>query len=231
LSKNSASGELSRQIYEQLGVTGLESRTSIEWDRLTVERVERLLARSPTNMLLDAGCGYGRIAVPLAQAGYQIVGVDVSPLMLEEAKRRAIEAGVSIELRLGDLCQLPFEDESFDVVLCMWLTFNELLHEEDQLAALAEMSRVVRSGGWCLIDGPPYMEDSSEVDEVDMSQYLDSGPRAAFTQVPLEECAAGRRFQQLMELANIQRYALYVDDCPGRLRYFLQFWPVSFVIR
>lgn len=224
----STSGELSRQIYEQLGVAGLESRTSREWDDLTVERVERLLAETPVEVILDAGCGYGRIAIPLSRNGYRIVGIDVSPIMLAEAQRRAEAANVSLDLRLGDLCDLPYDDASFDVVLCMWLTFNELLNERDQLAALAEMCRVLRPGGWCLIDGPPYMEDAGEADEVDMSKYRsDKSSKNDFMEVPIDECSAGRRFAHLMELAGINRYALYVDDCPGRLRYFLRLWPTE----
>ena len=225
LDNASPSGELSRQIYEQLGVAGLESRTSTEWDRRTVARVEKMLSESNAKEILDAGCGYGRIAVPLAQAGYKIVGIDVSPLMLAEAKRRADRAAISIDLQLGDLCRLPYDDDSFDVVLCMWLTFNELLNQNDQLAALAEMSRVVRPEGWCLIDGPPYMEDPGDVDEVDMSKYRSRGEQDVFTEVATDKCSAGRRFAELMELSGIKRYALYVDDCPGRLRYFLRVWP------
>lgn len=221
----SSSAAMSRQIYEQLGVAGLESRTSPEWDDRTVERVKSMLATAPVDRILDAGCGYGRIAVPLAMAGYSIVGIDVSPIMLAEAQRRAAATNVNIEWHLGDLCLLPYPDRSFDVVLCMWLTFNELLHEGDQLDALREMRRVLRPGGWALLDGPPFMEDVGESEEIDMSEYsARTLSTSEFTIVPFDQCSVGQRFSQLMGQVEITRYDLMVDDCPGKLRYFMRFW-------
>ncbi len=221
----SSSAQVSRQIYEQLGVAGLESRTSEDADQQTVERVLDRLNRTPLKSVLDAGCGYGRIAIPLAKAGYRVTGIDISPTMLSEAKRRGDEAGADIRWEKGDVCDLPFADDQFDCVLCMWLTFNELLHQNDQHAALSEMIRVVRPGGWCFIDGPPYMEDLGEPSDVEMERYTQTPHSGAFTEVPIHDCAAGRRFVELMAAVRVTRYALYVDDCPGRLRYFFEFWP------
>lgn len=216
---------MSRQIYEQLGVEGLESRTSPEWDRRTVDRVKSMLAATSIERILDAGCGYGRIGIPLAAAGYSVVGIDVSPMMLAEAQRRARVAGVVVDWQLGDFCRLPYPDRSFDVVLCMWLTFNELLQEDDQIEALREMHRVLRPGGWALLDGPPYMEDVGETDEVDMSEYAaQASQSSAFTTVPMDQCSVGQRFSNLMDRVDVTRYELMVDDCPGKLRYFMRFW-------
>src|SRR3954467_4073988 len=67
--------------------------------------------------LLDVACGFGRHAVPLAQAGYRITGVDRSEPLLAEARRRAGEAAVAPELVAADYRELPFADGRFDGAL------------------------------------------------------------------------------------------------------------------
>lgn len=66
----------------------------------------------PRARVLDAGCGTGRIAARLSELGYDVVGVDVDPTMLAEAKR----AAPTLDWRLADLSRLEL-DETFDVVV------------------------------------------------------------------------------------------------------------------
>jgi len=196
-----SSAEIARNVYSQLGPAGLAARTTAEWDLQTIEFVREMLPAA--QRILDVGCGYGRIAIPLAEAGHNVVGVDISEDMLQEARRRASEVGIPVEWLLGDMCNLPQGDQSFDVVLCLWLTFHELYQESEQLAALREMIRVLRPGGWALLDGPPYPDTSV---------------------ASVEEFEAEIRFAQLMKLVGITKYELFVDDCPGRPRQFLRFF-------
>src|ERR1700676_2864379 len=56
---------------------------------------------------LDLGCGTGANAVWLAQQGFAVVGVDVSPAAVERARRRAEEAGVAVQFVAADLLDLP----------------------------------------------------------------------------------------------------------------------------
>jgi len=193
-----SSAEISRSIYEELGAEGLAARTTPEWDANTVRLVSSFL--SAGERILDLGCGYGRIAIPLAQAGYEVVGLDISKLMLDEAARRSATAGTHIEWIQADLCHIPLSESSFDVVLCLWLTFHELLEQREQLSALQEICRVLRPGGRALLDGPPYPDTSDETDE-----------RPALS------------FERLMDEAGIKSYTLFEDDCPGRPRQFLRF--------
>ena len=183
--------------------------------------VAALLRDSSCHRILDAGCGYGRIGVPLAEAGFDVVGVDVSPMMLEETRRRAELAGVPMDLRRGDLCELPCEPQDFDAVICMWLTFNELLNEADQLRALRELVRVLRPGGWILIDGPPYLEGEEDA-PCEQPNEVSVSPAGA--DESLDDTPVGRRYAALMQSIAVTRYDLFVDDCPGRPRYFLRFW-------
>ena len=66
--------------------------------------------------MLDVACGTGNAAIPAAAAGGEVTGLDITPELFEDARRRAAEAGVEIEWVEGDAEDLPFEDGSFDVV-------------------------------------------------------------------------------------------------------------------
>ncbi len=93
--------------------------------------------------VLDAACGTGRYALRLAEAGARVCGVDASEEMLAHARRRAAEYGLSIDLKLGELSALPFEDARFDLVVSA-LAF---CHLPDLQPAVSEMARVLRPGG------------------------------------------------------------------------------------
>jgi len=107
------------------------------WRRLLVSKVEA----GPGDRVLDVATGTGAVALELiAQKGCTVVGLDQSPGMLAEARRRA---GSAVELLEGNADHLPFADESFDA-----LTFTYLLrYVDDPGVTLAELARVVRPGG------------------------------------------------------------------------------------
>ncbi len=97
--------------------------------------------------VLDAACGTGRYALLLAEAGACVSGVDVSEQMLAHARRKAAERGLDLDLRLGQLDNLPFGNESFDLVLCALA----LCHVPDLGPVAREFARVLRPGGRLLI--------------------------------------------------------------------------------
>jgi SAM-dependent methyltransferase len=97
----------------------------------------------PTDAVLDVACGTGNATIPAAQAGARTAGLDLTPELLEGARRRAGEAGVEIEWVEGDAEALPFDDESFDVVLS---TFGCMFAPRHAVAA-AELARVLKPGG------------------------------------------------------------------------------------
>jgi SAM-dependent methyltransferase len=94
--------------------------------------------------LLDVGTGTGgNVAIPAAQRGANVVGLDVAPELFEHARRRAAEAEVEIEWVEGDAQELPFADESFDRVVS---TFGAMF-APDHTRAAGELVRVCRAGG------------------------------------------------------------------------------------
>jgi SAM-dependent methyltransferase len=111
--------------------------------------------------VLDVGYGYGRVALPLARAGYEIEGLDLSENLIESACRAAGAEGLSIGLTVGSMTNLPYGSESFDALICLWSAFNELLEEEERVRAIREMWRVLRRGGVGVIEGRPYTKASA----------------------------------------------------------------------
>jgi RNA polymerase sigma-70 factor, ECF subfamily len=98
----------------------------------------------PGHDLLDVGTGSGgTLAIPAALRGARVVGLDVTPELLEHARRRAAEAGVEVEWVEGDAQELPFADASFDRVIS---TFGAMF-APDHARAAAELVRVCRPGG------------------------------------------------------------------------------------
>ncbi|MGA3031085.1 MAG: methyltransferase domain-containing protein [Candidatus Limnocylindrales bacterium] len=151
---------ISRAFYEALTPAGLAGRTRTEWDEIVLHDLAELLP--PASRILDIGCGYGRLALPLAIAGHSLSGLDLSPAMIEAARENAAAAGLSIPFEVGSMTDLPYEEASFDVVLCLWSAFHELLEVDAQTAAIREMSRVLADGGFGLIEGPPYTAPTAE---------------------------------------------------------------------
>jgi len=103
--------------------------------------VERVGA-GPGQELLDVATGTGNVAIPAALAGASVTGLDLTPELLEVARRRAGEAGVEVNFIEGDAEELPFEDDSFDrVTSCFGVIFAPR-----QAHAAGELARVARPG-------------------------------------------------------------------------------------
>jgi SAM-dependent methyltransferase len=100
--------------------------------------------------ILDAPCGFGRHAIPLAAEGFRVTGVDRSPAQLEEARRRAGDAENPQWLQ-ADIRELPFEDGTFDAVLNLFSSLG-YRGEEGDLQMLREFRRVLRPGGALVIE-------------------------------------------------------------------------------
>ena len=109
-----------------------------------------LSGATPGADVLDCPCGFGRHSIPIADAGYCVVGVDRSPEQIAEARRRAGDREWP-QFAEGDYRALPFEDASFDAVLNLFSSLG--YHGEDaDCQALREFRRVLRSGGALVVE-------------------------------------------------------------------------------
>ena len=104
--------------------------------------------------LLELGCGNGRVAIPLAKIGYKVTCVDVSPLLIEDGRRRAAEAGVlgRMHFSVGDAREVSkLLKESYDFIYMTWTTLLGYYDEESDLIMLREARELVPDGGMLAI--------------------------------------------------------------------------------
>jgi len=121
------------------------------WARVTESKARRRVLEladvRPGEQLLEVAVGTGVQLVRLAQAnrGGHTVGVEVSDGMLAQARRRIEEAAPSVELLKASALELPFADDSFDLLVNAYML--DLLRRDGIPRALAEFKRVLRPGG------------------------------------------------------------------------------------
>ncbi|MCY2990281.1 MAG: class I SAM-dependent methyltransferase [Planctomycetota bacterium] len=134
--------------YDRWAETYGDNRTPVQV--LEAAALERLLPDLSDLVVLDCGCGQGRVSrLALARGAQQTVGVDLSPEML-----RAAEVALpSAQWIRADVLDLPFAPQTFDAVICSLV----LGHVEDLERALRQIARVLRPGGVLLLsDFHPY---------------------------------------------------------------------------
>jgi ubiquinone/menaquinone biosynthesis C-methylase UbiE len=132
------------------------------------------IAAKAGGTVLELGCGTGRVTVPLARAGIDLVGVDRSAPMLERAQQRVARAARGARgnsefsnsriphsaLRVphfvrADIRALPFQPRAFPMVLAPYGILQSLIRPRDLTAALASVARVIAPGGTFGVDLVP----------------------------------------------------------------------------
>ncbi len=116
-----------------------------------VDGIVNYLGLEPGAAILDLACGYGRIAVPLAQRGFRVTGLDLSETLLGQARAAAREAGVEVAWHRGDMREIPWT-EAFDAVINIFSSFGYFASEEENRRVLEGVARALKPGGRFLID-------------------------------------------------------------------------------
>src|SRR5436305_1103544 len=116
-----------------------------------VDNIISLLQLPPGSAILDLCCGYGRHAIPLAQHGYEMTGLDLSKKFLQLAQEDAEAKGVKIRWRCNHMKNIPFE-EAFDAVINIFTSFGYLEDEEEDLQVLQQVHKALKPEGFFLLD-------------------------------------------------------------------------------
>jgi ubiquinone/menaquinone biosynthesis C-methylase UbiE len=130
---------------------GVEQGRLADWGRLEFLRTRELLSRflpAPPATVLDVGGAAGAYALPLAAEGYVVHLLDPGALRVEQAEEASEDqAGAPLaSIAIGDARELPYDDESADVVLMLGPLYH-LTEAVDRGRALGEARRVLRPGG------------------------------------------------------------------------------------
>ncbi|GHO72754.1 methyltransferase [Ktedonobacter sp. SOSP1-85] len=128
-------------------------------------------ARSLGGPLLDLACGTGRIALRMAAEGYQVTGVDIVPEMIERARQKAIQQGVSIDWVVADARTFHLQ-KRFPFIYMLENVFQFFLTREDQEAMLARVREHLEPEGCFLFETRnPTPRNLLEVRHPDPSKY------------------------------------------------------------
>jgi 2-polyprenyl-3-methyl-5-hydroxy-6-metoxy-1,4-benzoquinol methylase len=95
--------------------------------------------------VLDVGCGTGEHALYLAQLGYEVWGIDSSPLAIKKAEAKSLKQGVSVTLRVADAFNLKELGRSFDTVIDSGLF--HIFSDEERALFVRSLASVVKPGG------------------------------------------------------------------------------------
>jgi len=121
-------------------------------DRVRAYNTMRDLNPSPSDMILDAGCGIGVYSLECALKGAVVIGIDISKEAVIKGLRAAKAAHLDTRLffLIGDICNLPIKDNIFDKVLCV----DVLEHINDDTTALHELYRVLKNKSIIVVHVP-----------------------------------------------------------------------------
>jgi ubiquinone/menaquinone biosynthesis C-methylase UbiE len=140
------------------------------------------LLSKDSGRLLDIACGTGKSAEPLVRDGFEVFGVDIDPLMIEEAKKEAGIKNLQLSYSVAEVEYLPFEDGYFDAI-----TVGTAFHWFVSKTAIDEIKRVMKKGGLLFIFWTLTTKDVPEEDSI---------PSAIFKQFNWEKVPQELRDQE-----------------------------------
>lgn len=165
---------------------------------------------------LDAGCGGGGACLLAQQRGAKITGIEAAPAMVEFA-REQVPGG---EFTVGDIQELPYEDNTFDVVLAS----SSLQYTEDRLETLRELKRVTKKNGliavtlWSVPEKVEYRKIFEAVKKLLPSPPAGEGPF---------ELSRDNVLENLMESVGLNIIVSKDVHCPFLYKNFEMFWKVN----
>lgn len=218
-----------KQFYTELTAEGLASRKKKMHTQKELSYLIKFLDKK--DKILDVGCGYGRFTIPLAKKGYSIEGIDITPALIDKAKRDAKKEKMNISFKIGDMRKLPYKNNSFNKIICMWSVFIELHKKKDQLKAIKEMKRVLIPKGFALIEMPVPVNKNLIIYNKKSGDniVLKKGKKVVKNIIGNVESSPTFRHNKstltdLMKINKIKEFKIFIDKFGGRERFFLQFW-------
>ena len=123
------------------------------WERAAAQcdALIDLLDLSPPAQILDLACGPGRFALPLAERGFNVIGLDYSSVYVDQGRAYAEDRNLDVRFIQGDMRQIPF-DSQFDAVINTCSSFGYFDSDADHLQVLKQVHKALKPGGCCLLE-------------------------------------------------------------------------------
>lgn len=198
--------------YKGLGMEGRVAKWYAKNTRKDLDEFKALAQRMSANLhegssVLEVAPGPGYFAIELAKLGkYKITGLDISNTFVDIARRNALEGGVQVDFQHGNVSQMPFQDGSFDLIVCR-AAFKNFA---EPVAALKEMRRVLRPGGKALIidlrrDAPKEAIDEY-VDKMKMGAINSVVTKLTFRLMLLKRAHTRDEFNQFISESGFENF-------------------------
>lgn len=225
--------ESSTQADRQFSYFGLQSGWGVtkHFGGLRVTRQLAELCKIQTSSyVLEIGCGVGLTSCFLAQEfGCRVMSIDLSPEMVEWARKRAARKGLEgiCQFRVADAQQLPFDDATFDALLCE----SVLAFVPDKAKAMSEYRRALKPGGYVGLNEGTWVRDNPPQDFVQFVRHAMSNAEFLFPsewQALLQDAGFEKVTAQIHQLNMVQQrrdetQGLDFQDWQHRLRSFGDF--------
>jgi len=174
------------------------------------ELAKRITAQlAPGARVLEVAPGPGYLSIEIAKLGhYEQFGLDISKTFVEIAQSNARAAGVKIDFRQGEAADIPFDDNTFDFIVCTaaFKNFTE------PVRALREMRRVLKPGGKALIvdlkRDASLTEINAEVDKMGLNAINKFLTRSTFRTVLLKNAYTTAEMQAMVVQAGFTNYRI-----------------------
>jgi SAM-dependent methyltransferase len=226
--------------YSRLWFETFLRTQSPEWTAREVAFVARQAPLPTYRALLDVCCGEGRHAIPLAERGYAVTGLDRDAVALAAAQERADALGVSVRFVAGDMRDLAASVTGpFDVCVCLWQSFGyfDAATNEDVLRQIRDLLRpggqlnldIYHPGYYAAHQGSRMMERSGRAITISerlegnhLSVEIDYGPDAApdrmewelYTPEAIQSIAARHGLRTILACANCDEAQPPTPDLP-----------------
>lgn len=207
-----------RKPHADRGMEGMVAKwyasNTAEMMKEYVELARRISNEIPRgSAVLEVAPGPGYFCTELAKLGsYAITGLDISHTFVKMAAKKAAQAGVKVDFKQGSASKMPLQSSTFDFLLCR-AAFKNFA---EPVAALQEMSRVLRPGGRGLIidlkrNASPE-EVGRQVDAMGLSTMNRILTKLAFKTMLIKSAYTKREFEQMLAQARFSKVDIEESD-------------------
>jgi ubiquinone/menaquinone biosynthesis C-methylase UbiE len=192
--------------------TGRDQSRFVKTAQVLAERAR------PGSDVLEVAPGPGYLAIELAKRGYAVSALDISKSFVRMTRENAARSGVRVDVRHGNAASMPFDEASFDVVVCV-AAFKNFT---DPIGAISEMHRVLRPGGHASIldlrKDATMEEIAAEVRRMQLSAWNARLTRLAFRFTLLKRAYTRDQLERMASQSRFSRWDVALDGIGFELR-------------